>query len=257
MGLSYNLSRSITNSIPSQLALRPKLYSMHPESFSIPAVRSTTECPVDCTCSHHLRGCGTFEDRQTSFLPEVIRSDLRILPSPFFSSNSFLPTCVSNFANMGILSGLLLSSLVIVHGLPSHPGSSPIPTPSKSIEWGSCPGNYTPPFHCAKFLVPLDYSDKTSIDLLELSLIKLNATKEPSKGSILFNPGGPGGSGVELIVKAGAELSPWDSRYSLDILLIFIALWAVNMTLLDLIQGMIPQFTDTSPWNDSVGTCAA
>jgi hypothetical protein len=114
-------------------------------------------------------------------------------------------------SNMGLLlPALLLSSLAIVQGLPNN---TPVPAPSKSIEWGPCPGNYTPPFNCAKFLVPLDYSDKTSIDLLELSLIRLKATKKPSKGSILFNPGGPGGSGVELIVKSGAELSLYGSDY--------------------------------------------
>jgi hypothetical protein len=109
---------------------------------------------------------------------------------------------------MGLLPVLLLSSLAIVHGLPN----TRVPAPSTSIEWGPCPGNYTPPFNCAKFIVPLDYSDKTSIDLLELSLIKLNSTKKPFKGSVLFNPGGPGGSGLELIVASGAELSRRDSK---------------------------------------------
>ncbi|GAB1216694.1 hypothetical protein ATERTT37_005912 [Aspergillus terreus] len=36
-----------------------------------------------------------------------------------------------------------------------------------------------------------------------LQLVKVNATEEPVKGSVIFNPGGPGSSGVEEVVQKG------------------------------------------------------
>jgi hypothetical protein len=114
-------------------------------------------------------------------------TNLRIFPS-----DSFLLTHLSNFANMG-----KILSVPTDPGLSINPGNSSIPTPSKFIEWGSCPGNYTPPFSCAKFLVPLDYSDKSSIDLLKLSLIKLNATKPPRRGAFSS-------------IQVGLEVAAWD-----------------------------------------------
>ncbi|EMT71033.1 hypothetical protein FOC4_g10009512 [Fusarium odoratissimum] len=44
---------------------------------------------------------------------------------------------------------------------------------------------------CATIEVPLDYTDKKSDKTVELQLIRYNATKEPFKGSVLWNPGGP------------------------------------------------------------------
>ncbi|KAF2733355.1 alpha/beta-hydrolase, partial [Polyplosphaeria fusca] len=65
-----------------------------------------------------------------------------------------------------------------------------------SIEWGECQLEYIIPVECAKFPVPLDYTDE-SAGTLTLSLVRARAVKEPFKGSILINPGGPGMSGIE------------------------------------------------------------
>ncbi|KAJ4257354.1 hypothetical protein NW762_008472 [Fusarium torreyae] len=56
-----------------------------------------------------------------------------------------------------------------------------------------------------QFEVPLDYTNKRSPKTLKLDLIKAKATRKPFKGSVLFNPGGPGFSGVEYIVRKGSE----------------------------------------------------
>ena len=54
--------------------------------------------------------------------------------------------------------------------------------------------------------MPLDYMDTTSDATLELQLVKLSASKQPKRGSILFNPGGPGAVGRDLI--AGIDGAP-------------------------------------------------
>jgi hypothetical protein len=62
---------------------------------------------------------------------------------------------------------------------------------------------------CATLSVPLDYSNSKDSRTIDLQLIRAKATKEPFKGSILTNPGGPGGSGVENIAQAGTVYGEW------------------------------------------------
>ncbi|RSL53954.1 hypothetical protein CEP53_007588 [Fusarium sp. AF-6] len=59
---------------------------------------------------------------------------------------------------------------------------------------------------CAKLKVPLDYTSMSSGETIELQLIRHKATKKPVKGSVIYNPGGPGGSGVEIIAGGGVEM---------------------------------------------------
>jgi pimeloyl-ACP methyl ester carboxylesterase len=63
---------------------------------------------------------------------------------------------------------------------------------SQTLDWSSCQGD----FECAVMEVPLDYAqpDGQSIDI---SLIRLTSPK--AVGSIVLNPGGPGGSGIDYV----------------------------------------------------------
>jgi hypothetical protein len=59
-------------------------------------------------------------------------------------------------------------------------------------------------FECAVFEVPLDY-DKPHGDMIQLSLVRRRATDVKNCiGSLLVNPGGPGGSGVDFALELGA-----------------------------------------------------
>ena len=66
-------------------------------------------------------------------------------------------------------------------------------------------GNQTD-FDCTTLKVPLDYTDCSNRETVQLDLIKYKATKEPYQGSILFNPGGPGVSGLTAVASRGKEL---------------------------------------------------
>jgi pimeloyl-ACP methyl ester carboxylesterase len=68
---------------------------------------------------------------------------------------------------------------------------------SQSVEWSSCEDG----FHCGKVQVPKDYANPAAGDIT-LSVIKLPSTGN-KLGSILVNPGGPGGSGVDFVKDAG------------------------------------------------------
>ncbi|KAL8789720.1 MAG: hypothetical protein Q9213_000970 [Squamulea squamosa] len=69
-----------------------------------------------------------------------------------------------------------------------------------TINWFPCKENGSAPLTCGSLQVPLDYLDTSSNASLKLDLVKISANKEPKKGSIIFNPGGPGGSGRESFV---------------------------------------------------------
>ncbi|KAJ9499884.1 hypothetical protein H2202_004874 [Exophiala xenobiotica] len=73
-------------------------------------------------------------------------------------------------------------------------------------------GENAPGLSCANFDVPLDYTEPESMTTLTLTLVKIDAVQQPVKGSILFNPGGPGDSGVQAVISQGQTLMTSDSQ---------------------------------------------
>ena len=110
----------------------------------------------------------------------------------------------------------LASSLLISAGL-AYPTDAGYNTNTDSLDWAPCdldfPSTYKTviadsgePLFCATLTVPLDYTDDSEDgETIDLQLIKVKANKQPFKGSILTNPGGPGGSGVEFIALSGSK----------------------------------------------------
>ncbi|KAK7057882.1 Abhydrolase-4 domain-containing protein [Favolaschia claudopus] len=81
-------------------------------------------------------------------------------------------------------------------------------SPSKDLIWHSCYLNK----HCAKLKVPLDYKNSdASLASASIAMVRIHSNvshESPSyRGPILFNPGGPGGSGVDSMLQRGALLS--------------------------------------------------
>ncbi|KAF8956647.1 alpha/beta-hydrolase [Flammula alnicola] len=77
---------------------------------------------------------------------------------------------------------------------------------SDNLTWVSC---YTPPLQCSRLNAPMNYSDPTA-GSFSLALIRIPSSLNGTagyRGPVLFNPGGPGGSGVQAIVEMGAQLS--------------------------------------------------
>ncbi|KAJ3105187.1 hypothetical protein HDU96_008671 [Phlyctochytrium bullatum] len=74
------------------------------------------------------------------------------------------------------------------------------------LKWvGPCEGS--PVHECATLMVPLNHLNKSDDRKIPLSLIRYKAQKEPRLGSILINPGGPGGSGVDTVLYGGESTS--------------------------------------------------
>jgi hypothetical protein len=85
-----------------------------------------------------------------------------------------------------------------------------LPRQQSPLTWGPCQyeiraGSPNPPIlDCAQLDVPLDYT-QTGGETIQLQLTRLKALERPSKGSVLFNPGGPGAPGADSLL-GGAEL---------------------------------------------------
>lgn len=104
---------------------------------------------------------------------------------------------------------LSLSSLAL-----GYPAEAPQKSNGTSINWQPCDLDFPAsqqevikahgyPLFCANLEVPLDYTEPDNGQVLPLQLIRIPASKEPVKGSIIFNPGGPGGSGIAEVSQQG------------------------------------------------------
>jgi len=79
------------------------------------------------------------------------------------------------------------------------------------IEWAPCNDdefNTTLPVQCGSLPVPLDYT-QASGETITLEVIRIPASIQPSKGSILFNFGGPGLPARDDLVTLGPVLQQY------------------------------------------------
>ncbi|KAI0355783.1 alpha/beta-hydrolase [Trametes cingulata] len=75
--------------------------------------------------------------------------------------------------------------------------------PARTIQWAPCYSNHK----CARLLLPLDY-DRPDGPTTAIALRMIPATnKETYRGTLLTNPGGPGGSGTEHVARRGEQIS--------------------------------------------------
>ena len=90
--------------------------------------------------------------------------------------------------------------------LPAAPvaGAPATPLPVPPIAWSNCPTN--PGFLCASVAVPIDYRAPTR-GSLSIAVIERPASTPHPAGQLLFNPGGPGESGVQVL-PVFASLAP-------------------------------------------------
>ena len=77
---------------------------------------------------------------------------------------------------------------------------------SRSLAWYHC-------YHgldCARLDVPMDWQDPSDEERVVLAVIRLRAATDSPlgdyRGPVIFNPGGPGGSGVWALLNHGREL---------------------------------------------------
>ncbi|KAJ7250177.1 Alpha/Beta hydrolase protein [Mycena haematopus] len=99
-----------------------------------------------------------------------------------------------------VLFSILLSSALVIQAADTFLWSQI--APSKDLQWVPC---YSI-FQCTRLEVPLDYAN-AHVGTAAIAIIRLpaNVSDDRYRGPILFNPGGPGGSGVDTLVSMGTS----------------------------------------------------
>ncbi|VEG27621.1 Tripeptidyl aminopeptidase precursor [Actinomyces howellii] len=97
------------------------------------------------------------------------------------------------------------------------PSAPPVPAGlesyySQKVDWAPCEDDAS--FECATVTVPLDYDDPSG-QTIDLALKKLPSTSGNPIGTLLTNPGGPGGSGVDYVSQEGVFSDALRSAYDI------------------------------------------
>lgn len=87
----------------------------------------------------------------------------------------------------------LVSTTVSVPSTTLPPGSS-IVEDAKSLGWNEC----WDIAECFDLTVPLDYQDLDG-QAINIAVVRVLAVEEPYLGPLVLNPGGPGGSGLDMV----------------------------------------------------------
>jgi len=113
-------------------------------------------------------------------------------------------------------------------GTPTEPGGTALPD-QKPVPFTDCGSVVSQPssdpkikFSCYMLTLPLDYDDP-SVGVTHVQLLKIHKDgTSPKKGSLLINPGGPGGGGIDFALSIYIALAPevldnfdligWDPR---------------------------------------------
>ncbi|WP_105968313.1 alpha/beta hydrolase [Streptomyces geranii] len=90
---------------------------------------------------------------------------------------------------------------------------------SQKLDWGRCKGTADSPtpgsdWQCATLKAPLDYA-KPEGETIDLALIRAKSTGGDRIGSLLFNFGGPGQSGLSVMPSYAGTVSALRERYDL------------------------------------------
>ena len=118
----------------------------------------------------------------------------------------------------------VLALLCLWLAIPCGLGHAGAQTPAAGLTWAPCPpvdaGTATPGvaadagLECATLSVPLDYADPDG-EQIAIGINRLPA-RDPAQriGSLIFNPGGPGGAGVAVVAREAAARRSSPPRYS-------------------------------------------
>jgi len=137
-------------------------------------------------------------------------SRLRSLSSVLLSFGLLLPSAVA----------LPLAGATPEPGSGQSPNPAPPPAAAPGLNWGNCSQFLTdtsdvPTAQCTTVSVPVDYN-KPGGTQAKLAVIRVPATGQRI-GSLLINPGGPGGSAVDMVAGMASDLQNSDITRNFDL----------------------------------------
>ncbi|GAA4190716.1 alpha/beta fold hydrolase [Streptosporangium oxazolinicum] len=121
--------------------------------------------------------------------------------------------------------GLVGGEVVSGTSQPTVTSTTSTATPGEAIAWGPCtdikrpggeaPAKPEPAQQCGKLKVPLDYA-RPDGESIEIAVIRVKATNPGRRiGSLVFNFGGPGASGVDTMAQAAKAFTTLNGRFDL------------------------------------------
>ncbi|MFJ9884891.1 alpha/beta hydrolase [Streptomyces sp. NPDC091287] len=106
--------------------------------------------------------------------------------------------------------------MAVTTGLAAAPVVQASPPAAESLRWAPCDAATKPGAECATLSVPVDWA-RPDGPKLDLAVARRQATEPGARvGSMVFGPGGPGDSGVAMVVGNISRFSP-EVRRSFDI----------------------------------------
>ena len=116
---------------------------------------------------------------------------------------------------------LVLASALAFLGLPQHAIAQPATAPAAqgsaeaSLRWGDCEGENLGRAQCSYLTVPRDWARSHS-GTYKIAVARIPAEVAPTRGVLIFNPGGPGSAGLASLDFIQRKL-PQSIRDSFDV----------------------------------------
>ncbi|MDN0195608.1 alpha/beta hydrolase [Streptomyces sp. S.PNR 29] len=115
--------------------------------------------------------------------------------------------------------GAAAAALLVAGCSGGSPDDEPTSLTSQKLDWGRCKATGGSPapssdWQCATLKAPLDWA-KPDGETIDLALIRAKARGGKRVGSLLFNFGGPGGSGMSMMPSFAPTVSQLRERYDL------------------------------------------
>ncbi|GAA2280609.1 peptidase [Streptomyces ruber] len=100
------------------------------------------------------------------------------------------------------------AAMAVITGLAAAPAVHASPSAGEALRWAPCDDPAQPGAECATLSVPVDWA-RPGGPRLDLAVARRQATDPGARvGSLVFGPGGPGDSGVEMVVGRVGRFSP-------------------------------------------------
>ena len=108
------------------------------------------------------------------------------------------------------------AAMAVITGLAAAPAVHASPSANGPLRWAPCDDPAQPGAECAALSVPVDWA-RPDGPTFDLAVARRKATDPGARvGSMVFGPGGPGDSGVEMVVGRVSRFSP-EVRRGFDI----------------------------------------
>ncbi|MFJ8636680.1 alpha/beta hydrolase [Streptomyces sp. NPDC093568] len=100
------------------------------------------------------------------------------------------------------------AAMAVIAGLSAAPSVHASPSATGALRWAPCDDPAQPGAECATLSVPVDWAHPGG-PRLDLAVARRKATDPGARvGSMVFGPGGPGDSGVDMVVGRISRFSP-------------------------------------------------